>query len=79
MAADLAILMMGPNWTSYYVFTIFNFLHSVGIFTNTWVAFSVTFGDPKKLSADYNVEWSEAAAGTLFNYFMGGAYIVASF
>lgn len=79
MAADLTILMTGPNWTAYYVFTIFNLLHSVGIFTNTWVAYEVTFGDSTKLKSDYGVEWSEAANDALFNYFMAGAFTVASF
>ncbi len=79
MAADKVILMMGPNWTGFYVFTIFNFLQSVGIFTNTWVAYEVTFSDPVKLLADYGVIWSEALGDTLFTYFMSGAFIVAAF
>ena len=61
MAADLAILVMGPNWTGYYVFTIFNFLYAVGIFTTSLVAFEMTWADPLKLQNDYKVDWAAQA------------------
>ena len=79
MAADLAILLMGPHWTGYYVFTSSNFLYGVGIFASTWIAFEMTWADPIKLLAEYNIEWSEQLGKELFNFFMFGASIVATF
>ncbi len=47
---------MGPNWTGYYVFTIFNLLYSAGIFTTSWVAYEKTFGDSIDFLAALNIE-----------------------